>query len=90
MNMIRRGHMVQDRETVPFLRFEKPLHPPTPIFGEPQQKLSVMASMGDVQNLPGQEMIGHRDLAMTDRYSHLTQEHKHAWQAKLAEHYAGN
>jgi integrase len=34
------------------------------------------------------EMIGHRDLKMTDRYSHLTLAHKHDKQNKLAEHYS--
>lgn len=34
------------------------------------------------------EMIGHKDLSMTDRYSHLTLSHKHLQQTKLAEHYA--
>ena len=33
------------------------------------------------------EMIGHKDIAMTDRYSHLTDEHKHIRQNRLAEHY---
>jgi len=34
------------------------------------------------------DMIGHRDLAMTDRYSHLTAAHKLKRQMSLAEHYA--
>jgi site-specific recombinase XerD len=34
------------------------------------------------------EMIGHNDLSMTDRYSHLTLEHKRVQQTKLIEHYA--
>mgnify|MGYP001813323033 CR=1 FL=1 len=33
------------------------------------------------------EMIGHKDIAMTDRYSHLTDEHKNNRQNLLAEHY---
>jgi len=33
-------------------------------------------------------MIGHSDLSMTDRYSHLTLNHKRLRQSKLAEHYA--
>jgi len=33
------------------------------------------------------EMIGHKDIAMTDRYSHLTDEHKNNRQNILAEHY---
>lgn len=33
------------------------------------------------------EMIGHADISMTDRYSHLTIQHKHLVQQKLAEHY---
>jgi integrase len=33
------------------------------------------------------EMIGHKDIAMTDRYSHLTDEHKNYRQNLLADHY---
>jgi site-specific recombinase XerD len=33
------------------------------------------------------DMIGHSDLSMTDRYSHLTNSHKFLRQRKLAEHY---
>ena len=33
------------------------------------------------------DMIGHSDIAMTDRYSHLTSDHNRAIQKKLAEHY---
>ncbi|MCP3933679.1 MAG: site-specific integrase [Bacteroidetes bacterium] len=33
------------------------------------------------------EMIGHRDISMTDRYSHLTLKHKSLKQEKLAEYY---
>jgi site-specific recombinase XerD len=33
------------------------------------------------------EMIGHNDLSMTDRYSHLTLKHKKARQIELANHY---
>jgi site-specific recombinase XerD len=36
------------------------------------------------------EMIGHSDIAMTDRYSHLTSEHKLHRQKRLAEYYAQN
>jgi integrase len=34
------------------------------------------------------EVIGHKDLASTDRYSHLTKLHKRHTQEKLAAHYA--
>lgn len=34
------------------------------------------------------EMIGHNDLSMTDRYSHLTLNYKRLKQTRLAEHYA--
>jgi len=34
------------------------------------------------------EMIGHSDLSMTDRYSHLTLNHKRLQQSKLVKHYA--
>ena len=33
------------------------------------------------------EMIGHSDLAMTDRYSHLTIHYKRMVQERLAKHY---
>ena len=33
------------------------------------------------------EMIGHADISMTDRYSHLTLNHHKAIQEKLAKHY---
>jgi len=33
------------------------------------------------------EMIGHSDISMTDRYSHLTMSHRHSKQELLAEHY---
>ena len=36
------------------------------------------------------EMIGHSDIAMTDRYSHLTLTHKRLLQGMLAEHYSNN
>jgi integrase len=33
------------------------------------------------------EMIGHRDISMTDRYSHLTNQHKYVKQKRLAAYY---
>lgn len=44
----------------------------------------VGANLKDVK-----EMIGHKDLAMTDRYSHLPTIRKQALQQELARHYAG-
>jgi len=35
------------------------------------------------------EMIGHREIKMTDRYTHLTDAKKIALQEKLAHHYSG-
>ena len=35
------------------------------------------------------DMIGHSDIAMTDRYSHITSDHHRAIQEKLARHYEG-
>jgi site-specific recombinase XerD len=43
------------------------------------------ASLKDVK-----EMIGHKDIAMTDRYAHLTLAHKLQQQKQLAEHYKNN
>jgi len=34
------------------------------------------------------EMIGHSDISMTDRYSHLTLEHNLLRQEQLAKHYS--
>ena len=36
------------------------------------------------------EMIGHADIGMTDRYSHLTAQHKLLMQRQLTEHYENN
>jgi len=36
------------------------------------------------------EMLGHGDIAMTDRYSHLTAEHHKALQDRLVKHYEGH
>jgi hypothetical protein len=35
------------------------------------------------------EMIGHSDISMTDRCSHLTPKHKLLKQQQLVEHYSG-
>ena len=40
------------------------------------------ASLKDIK-----EMIGHSDISMTDRYSHLTLNHKQLMQDQLAHHY---
>ncbi len=40
---------------------------------------------GDLKD--AKDMIGHSDISMTDRYAHLTAEHKLVVQKKLAEHY---
>jgi len=40
------------------------------------------ATLKDVQ-----EMIGHSDVSMTNRYAHLTMEHKRLKQERLAEYY---
>lgn len=42
-------------------------------------------SGGDLKEIP--EMIGHSDISMTDRYTHLTGLRKLYRQEKLAEHY---
>jgi site-specific recombinase XerD len=36
------------------------------------------------------ELIGHSDISMTDRYSHLTGRHRLHTQNQLAEHYSKN
>jgi integrase len=36
------------------------------------------------------EMIGHRNISMTDRYSHLSLNHKLFWQNQLSEHYSNS
>lgn len=47
---------------------------------------NLLLSGSDLKDV--KEMIGHSDIAMTDRYSHITNLHKHHRQNKLAEHYA--
>jgi len=46
---------------------------------------NLLLSGSDIKDV--KEMIGHRDLAMTDRYSHLTVQHKRSCQERLAKHY---
>lgn len=36
------------------------------------------------------EMIGHRNISMTDRYSHLSLNHKLFWQNQLSNHYSNS
>ena len=40
---------------------------------------------GDLKDV--KEMIGHSDIAMTNRYCHLTIDHKLQKQSQLADHY---
>jgi integrase len=47
---------------------------------------NLLLSGSDLKDV--KEMIGHSDLSMTDRYSHLTLNHKLLRQESLAEHYA--
>jgi len=47
---------------------------------------NLMMSGSDLKTV--KDMIGHRDIAMTDRYSHLSALHKRAVQLQLAAHYA--
>ena len=47
---------------------------------------NLLLSGSDLKDV--KEMIGHSDISMTDRYSHLTNLHKRLQQNKLAEHYA--
>ena len=47
---------------------------------------NLLLSGADLKDV--KEMIGHRDLSMTDRYSHLTSEHKRMKQQGLAEYYS--
>lgn len=47
---------------------------------------NLLLSGSDLKDV--KEMIGHSDITMTDRYSHITTLHKHHRQNKLAEHYA--
>jgi integrase len=47
---------------------------------------NLLLSGSDLKDV--KEMIGHSDISMTDRYSHLTLTHKLQQQSKLAEHYS--
>lgn len=49
---------------------------------------NLLLSGSDLKDV--KEMIGHNDLSMTDRYSHLTLNYKRLQQARLAEHYANH
>lgn len=49
---------------------------------------NLLLSGSDLKDV--KEMIGHSDLAMTDRYSHLTLDYKLARQERLAEHYGND
>ncbi|CAB1063997.1 hypothetical protein D1BOALGB6SA_8786 [Olavius sp. associated proteobacterium Delta 1] len=48
---------------------------------------NLLLSGSDLKDV--KEMIGHSDIAMTDRYSHLPSQHKAFRQSQLAEHYEG-
>lgn len=47
---------------------------------------NLLLSGADIKRV--KEMIGHKDLSMTDRYTHLTLKHKSLCQERLAAHYA--
>ena len=47
---------------------------------------SILLSGGSLKD--AKEMIGHSDISMTDRYSHLTLEHKLLKQQQLSDYYA--
>ena len=49
---------------------------------------NLLLSGADIKDV--KEMIGHRDIAMTDRYSHLTRAYKHIVQKKLSKHYGSD
>ena len=49
---------------------------------------NLLLSGSDIKDV--KEMIGHSDITMTDRYSHITNLHKYYRQNKLAEHYANS
>ena len=46
---------------------------------------NLLMAGGDLKD--AKEMIGHSDIAMTDRYSHLSGLHKRKLQKQLSEHY---
>jgi site-specific recombinase XerD len=51
------------------------------------QKIDFSIKKGHKSDLKdAKEMIGHSDISMTDRYSHLTALHKRSRQERLAEH----
>ena len=47
---------------------------------------NLLLSGGTIKD--AKDMIGHADISMTDRYSHITSSHQHSVQKQLAEHYA--
>lgn len=49
---------------------------------------NLLLSGGTIKD--AKDMIGHADISMTDRYSHITSSHQHSVQKQLAEHYANH
>jgi site-specific recombinase XerD len=47
---------------------------------------NLLMAGGDLKGV--KEMIGHADISMTDRYSHLSNIHKRNLQKKLSKHYS--
>ena len=56
MDMIRGDHIIQHTQVKTLPGFKEPAHPGLAVSGKFQQKLSLMAAMSQVPNLPSQVM----------------------------------
>lgn len=52
MNVIRSNRVIEDNKTISIFNFKEPMKPSPPVFGELEQKISLMAPMRDVPYLP--------------------------------------
>jgi integrase len=51
-----------------------------------RRRMNLILAGADLKTV--KDMIGHKDISMTDRYTHLTQGYRNTVQEKLAQHYA--
>jgi hypothetical protein len=56
MDMVRCGHIVEDAQPIPFLGFKEPAHPRSAVFGKFEKKFFLVAPVGYVPDVSGQEV----------------------------------
>jgi hypothetical protein len=65
VNVVAGDRVVQDLQSEALLRLEQPLQPSLAVAGELQEKLPLVAAVGDVPDLPGDVMpIGSRHVSV--------------------------